>query len=43
MKVIPAGGAQIDLGTVEAAPTISIIDYSRRQRSRSGSRVVRSA
>ena len=31
MKVITGGGAVIDIGTVEAAPTIGIIDYSRRE------------
>lgn len=30
MKVV-AGGQEIDLGTVEAAPTISITDFSRRE------------
>lgn len=31
MRVITDGGAVIDIGTVEAAPTIGIIDYSRRE------------
>lgn len=31
MRVITGGGAVIDIGTVEAAPTIGIIDYSRRE------------
>jgi hypothetical protein len=30
MKVITGTGQEIDLGTVEASPTISIVDYSRR-------------
>lgn len=30
MKVITSAGEAIDLGTVEATPTIGIIDYSRR-------------
>lgn len=31
MKVIPDGGAAIDLGETEATPTIGIVDYSRRE------------
>lgn len=30
MKVILAGGTEVSLGTIETAPTIGIIDYSRR-------------
>ena len=30
MRVIPDGGAAIDIGTTETNPTIGIVDYSRR-------------
>lgn len=30
MKVIPPGGSTVDLGTTEAKPTISLVDFSRR-------------
>ncbi|MDZ7893632.1 MAG: hypothetical protein U5M50_00975 [Sphingobium sp.] len=31
MRVVLDGGAVIEIGTVEAAPTIGIVDYSRRE------------